>query len=152
MDYSDQDLSLQDLLAEFDKIAKKRYHRLTNEDFSNYRKFDYWRYVNGDYECGTTDVSKQWVKANSNYKCPVCNRPYINQNGKTIDHKLPRSQYPWLSMIFENLWVICKSCNQEKAEKHWYEYERYIFLTYPERYPMIELNRPKELLDSLKNI
>ncbi|MFM6279250.1 MAG: HNH endonuclease, partial [Dolichospermum sp.] len=55
-----------------DKIGKKRYHRLTEQDFDNYRKFDHWRYINGDSECGTTEESKRWVTDNSDYYCPIC--------------------------------------------------------------------------------
>jgi hypothetical protein len=45
----DIDLSQQDLKALFklaDKIGKKRYHKLTQQDFDNYRSYDYWRYFN----------------------------------------------------------------------------------------------------------
>ncbi|MEP0978947.1 hypothetical protein NC980_00135 [Leptolyngbya sp. AS-A5] len=49
-----EDQNLEALFKQADKIGKKRYHKLTAQDFENYRKFDYWRYINGDYECGTT--------------------------------------------------------------------------------------------------
>ncbi|AFY73957.1 hypothetical protein Syn7502_01925 [Synechococcus sp. PCC 7502] len=145
-----QDQDLKQLFALVDKIGKKRYHKLTEQDFDDYRKFDFWRYINGDYECGTTPESRDWVNTHSHRSCPVCKENYTQKGGKTIDHKLPRSQYPWLSMEFMNLWVICQSCNQEKAEMHWYEYERYMLLNYPDRYPTIKLNRPKSLLELLK--
>ncbi|MFM6345058.1 MAG: HNH endonuclease [Dolichospermum sp.] len=131
-------------------MGKKRYHRLTEQDFENYRKFDHWRYINGDSECGTTEESKRWVTDNSDYYCPICDDKYGDYNKKSIDHKLPRSQYPWLSLDFQNLWVICLNCNQEKGEMHWYEYELYIFKKYPEIYPFIKSVRPVNLLRSLK--
>ena len=133
-----------------DKIGKKRYHKLTEQDFENYRKFDRWRYINGDSECGTTEESKIWVRYNSDYYCPICDDKYREDNGRSIDHKLPRSQYPWLSLDFQNLWVICRNCNLEKGEMHWYEYELYIFTKYPEIYSFIKSVRPKSLLQSLK--
>ena len=138
--------SLIQLFKQADQIGKKRYHKLTPQDFDDYRKFDFWRYVGGDGECGTTAESKEWVRENSEYHCPVCNERYTQYNGRSIDHKLPRSQFPWFSLNFQNLWVICLSCNKEKGERHWYEYEHYIFTTYPDRYLNVNFARPNALL------
>ncbi|PSB11024.1 HNH endonuclease [Pleurocapsa sp. CCALA 161] len=140
---------LKELFKLANKIGKKRYHKLTEEDFENYRAYDYWRYINGDGECGTTQESKDWVKNNSDWFCSICGDNYFDRGGRTIDHKLPRSQYPWLSINFENLWVICQYCNQEKGEKHWYEYEHHIFMNYPDLYLGVKLARPTKLLQSL---
>lgn len=137
---------LKDLFKLAKKIGNKRYHKLTQQDFENYRKYDYWRYFNGDYECGTTEESKDWVKNNSDWYCPICGENYPEKGGKTIDHKLPRSQYPWLSMEFKNLWVICQVCNKEKGEMHWYEYEHYIFVHHPDLYLAVKAARPSQLL------
>jgi rubredoxin len=148
------DLSNQDLKALFkmaDQIGKKRYHRLTQQDFEQYRRFDRWRYLGGDGECGTTPESRRWVQENSDCLCPVCSQPFSQQGGKTIDHKLPRAQYPWLSMVFDNFWIICQQCNFEKGEKHWYEYERFIFEKYPDRYADVQLFRPRKLLKTLES-
>lgn len=145
-----EERNLKELFELADVIGKKRYHQLTSQDFENYRKYDYWRYINGKYECGTTQESKNWVRDNSDHFCPVCGRNYSQTNWKTIDHKLPRSQYPWLSMEFKNLWVICRDCNEEKAEMHWYEYERHIYLNYLDFYPVVRDERPFELLQALK--
>ncbi|MEH1907306.1 hypothetical protein [Nostoc sp.] len=65
-----KDKELKELFELADKIGNKRYHRLTHQDFETYRKFDYWRYINGDYECGTTQDSKDWVRENSNWYFP----------------------------------------------------------------------------------
>ena len=148
------DLANKDLAELFklaDKIGKKRYHKLTSQDFQDYLKYNYWRYINGDYECGTTLESKQWVKDNSDWYCPVCSEKYQIRGGKTIDHKLPRSQDPWLSMNFQNLWVICQECNKQKGEKNWYEYEQFFFNKYPNDYLAIKAARPSKLLNSLKD-
>ena len=64
-------------------------------------------------------------------------------------NRLPRSQYPWLSMEFNNLWVICRDCNIEKAEMHWYRYEQHVLSTYPDRYENARGARPIALLRSL---
>lgn len=142
---------LKELFELANKIGNKRYHKLTHQDFENYRKFDYWRYVNGDYECGTTQESKDWVHDNSDWYCPICDSKYSEKGGKSIDHKLPRSQYPWLSMEFKNLWVICITCNQEKSDMHWYEYEHYMFVHHPAFYYAVQSARPIYLLQSLKD-
>jgi 5-methylcytosine-specific restriction endonuclease McrA len=148
-DFNNRDLETLFKLA--DKIGKKRYHKLTQKDFEEYRKFDYWRYINGDFECGTTLESQSWVKDNSDYHCPICSERFTENNGRTIDHKLPRSQYPWLSLDFKNLWVICRNCNTEKGEMHWYEYEYFMFIHNPDRYESLSLFRPRQLLKSLKD-
>ncbi|BAY38928.1 hypothetical protein NIES2111_32770 [Nostoc sp. NIES-2111] len=142
---------LHELFELANKIGNKRYHKLTQQDFENYRKFDYWRYINGDYECGTTQDSKDWVIDNSDGYCPICEQHYSVKGGKTIDHKLPRSHYPWLSIDFKNLWVICRACNQEKSEMNWFEYEHYIFIYHPELYLSVKAARPTLLIKSLKN-
>jgi 5-methylcytosine-specific restriction endonuclease McrA len=146
-----EDKELKELFKLVDDIGSKRYNRLTNEDFINYRKFDYWRYMNGDYECGTTQESRDWVKDHSDWYCPICGDKFSQKGGRTIDHKLPRSQYPWLSLEFKNLWVICRPCNLEKGEMHWYEYERYMLTRHPDLYQGIRIMRPIQLLQSLKN-
>ena len=131
------------------KLGNKKYHKLTAQDFQDYLKFNHWRYINGDYECGTTPESKAWVKEHSDWYCPICSENYRDRGGKTVDHKLPRSQYPWLSLEWSNLWVICQACNREKGEKNWYEYEQYMFSNYPHDYPAIQAARPAKLLKSL---
>ncbi|MBH8574780.1 HNH endonuclease [Nostocaceae cyanobacterium CENA369] len=146
-----EDKELKELFKLADEIGNKRYHKLTYQDFENYRKYDYWRYINGDYECGTTQESKDWVKDHSDCYCPICGDNYSTKGGKTIDHKLPRSQYPWLSIEFKNLWVICKFCNQEKGDRHWYNYEHYIFVRYPNLYLAVKAARPSLLLQSVKD-
>ncbi|MEN8446884.1 MAG: HNH endonuclease signature motif containing protein [Cyanobacteria bacterium J06555_13] len=146
---SERSPNIEELFALADKVGKKRYHRLTSQDFEDYRKFDHWRYVNGDFECGTTKESRRWVREHSSWACPVCERKFSDCGGPTVDHKLPRAQYPWLSMEFKNLWVICRDCNREKAERHWYEYEHYIFVNYPDRYQDIAFARPRQLLKNL---
>ncbi len=148
------DLNQADLKTLFklaDKIGRKRYHKLTVQDFEDYRRYDYWRYVCGDGECGTTPESRKWVDEHSDNTCPICEEYYSQRGGKSIDHKLPRAQYPWLSMEFSNFWVICQACNQEKAEKHWYEYENYMFTKHPDRYPDVQGARPKQLLKNLQS-
>jgi hypothetical protein len=144
-----KDLDLKTLLKLVDEIGSKRYNRLTVKDLEDYRQYDNWRYVEADPELGSTKISKEWVSKNSTQICPVCGDFHYLRGGKNIDHKLPRSQYPWLSLDFRNFWVICRACNLEKAEMNWYEYERYCFKNYPDRYHYILEERPQQLLLSL---
>jgi 5-methylcytosine-specific restriction endonuclease McrA len=148
MDIENQ--SLAELFKLASRVGNKRYHKLTAADFEDYRKFDYWRYINGDGECGSTLESKAWVQAHSDWHCPICEVKYQPNNGRSIDHKLPRAQYPWLSLEFKNLWVICQMCNEEKGDMHWYEYEHYMFTRHPKFYPAVKAARPVEVLKSLK--
>ena len=146
---ADDERTLQELFSLMDKVGKKRYHKLTSQDFEDYRKYDHWRYINGDGEYGATPESKQWVRENSGRNCPVCSQAFSRCGGRTINHKLPRAQYPWLSLDFRNFWVICRVCNQEKGERHWYEYEHYMLIHHPDRYQDIAMFRPRQLLKDL---
>ncbi|UJB72329.1 HNH endonuclease (plasmid) [Acaryochloris sp. 'Moss Beach'] len=141
-----QETTLEELFTLADKAGKRRYHKLTNDDFKDYRKYDNWRYINGDGECGTTEESKIWVNENSEWNCPVCCKQFSSRGGRSIDHKLPRAQYPWVSLDFKNFWVICLYCNREKGERHWYEYEHYILINHPEFYDDVAFARPRQLL------
>ncbi len=146
---TDNQQTLEELFALADRVGKKRYNRLTKQDFEDYRKFDHWRYVNGNSECGTSVESRKWVGKNADRHCPVCNQRFAECGGPTIDHKLPRAQYPWLALDFRNLWVICRNCNQEKGERHWYEYEHYMFIHHRDRYEDVQFARPRQLLKTL---
>jgi hypothetical protein len=145
-----EEKGLKELFDLVDVIGSNRYHKLTDRDLQHYRQYDHWRYINSDYDAGTTQVSKDWVAEHSDHFCPVCGEQYSGFKWKTIDHKLPRAQYPWLSMDFQNLWVICVTCNKEKGEMNWYEYERYIIAQNPAAYPVLKAQRPTVLLKALK--
>jgi 5-methylcytosine-specific restriction endonuclease McrA len=145
-----EEKELEELFKLANDIGESRYHKLTRQDFEDYQRFDQWRYVNGDSKCGTTQVSQTWAKENSDLHCPICGDRFSECGGRTIDHKLPRAQYPWLSMNFENFWVICRRCNQEKGEKHWFEYEHYMLIHHPDWLSGVQMARPTQLLKSLK--
>ena len=151
-DFLLDDKELRALFKLADEVGNKHYHRLTPQDFQDYLKYNQWRYINGDYECGTTYESQLWVQNQSGIRCPVCEGRYIGKKHKTIDHKLPRSHYPWLSMEFDNLWVICRECNIEKSDLNWFEYEQYIFTSYFHRYPQVKSACPVKMLQSLKTL
>ena len=39
-----------------------------------------------------------------------------------VDHIRPRSKFPKLELDFDNLQVLCKSCNKEKSNLHSTDY------------------------------
>lgn len=39
-----------------------------------------------------------------------------------VDHIKPRSKFPYLSLTFENLQVLCKDCNFDKSNLHEEDY------------------------------
>lgn len=55
------------------------------------------------------------------YTCPECGADFYKEK-PTVDHKHPRSYYPWLAWDKNNLWLLCSSCNTTKSNKQWDEY------------------------------
>ncbi|MEK4151752.1 HNH endonuclease [Carnobacterium sp. FSL E2-0243] len=49
-----------------------------------------------------------------NSKCPYCG----HRNVSTVDHYLPKSNYPFLCVVMENLVPSCKDCNTDKKDKN----------------------------------
>lgn len=84
--------TLKELFDLVDKIGRKHYHKLTKEDFDNYQQYECWRYIDGNFGSGSNQESKNWVRDNSDFHCPICNVRYHKDNGRTVDHKLPRSK------------------------------------------------------------
>jgi hypothetical protein len=37
--------TLRDLFEIADRLGKRHYHKLTEEDFANYQEYDHWRYI-----------------------------------------------------------------------------------------------------------
>lgn len=87
--------------------------------------YDIWR-IDSDYimkKINTGRLIEFWCAYSFVYlidirTCPYCNRQYITpilkKNGKMrgdLDHFLPKSKYPYLSMSIYNLIPVCKFCN-----------------------------------------
>lgn len=75
------------------------------------KKIDKGKFL--DYWCGYLFVYLIDIRV-----CPYCNRQYITpvlkKDGKMrgdLDHFLPKSKYPYLSMSIYNLIPVCKFCN-----------------------------------------
>lgn len=41
-----------------------------------------------------------------------------------VDHIKPKSRYPELAYVFENMQVLCKDCNQRKSNKNCNDYRQ----------------------------
>jgi hypothetical protein len=99
--------------SEFHKIAKEAY-QFTRSQYAD-PKYEAFR----DSEAGT--AWRQQKLTECNYRCPICTKS-INAHNSNIDHKHPRRYYPWLAWDVNNLWVICRTCNESKADMHWSVY------------------------------
>jgi len=90
--------------------AKKRFCLCKNEENTIYTTK-----MKGLYE--KHFVKSHWYsELKSNYFCPICEQPRdISQ--LEIDHFLPKSKAPTLSIYSKNLVPICRDCNKEKKEK-----------------------------------
>jgi hypothetical protein len=51
--------------------------------------------------------------------CAHCGKQIRDDIDLTVDHKLPRSRYPDLSLSIENLRVFCRTCNSRKGARDW---------------------------------
>lgn len=69
-------------------------------------------------------ISEEWrqlryrVLKNNEGKCMACGRSY-KEHGVVIhvDHIKPRSKYPSLQLVYENLQLLCEDCNIGKSNK-----------------------------------
>lgn len=59
------------------------------------------------------DIYDRILASAENGKCPYCGQ----RNVRTLDHFLPKSQYPKLSITPLNLIPCCSDCNKDKKDK-----------------------------------
>lgn len=52
-------------------------------------------------------------------KCKIIPKDHRKIN---VDHIKPRKYYPDLSLVFDNLQVLCNRCNKDKGNKHMTDY------------------------------
>ena len=106
-------IEIQQINNEFHSIAKDAY------------QFARKHHADPKYEAfRNSDEGRAWKKqklAECNSRCPECNK-IINDNNSNIDHKHPRRHYPWLAWDVNNLWILCRDCNQNKSDRKWDEY------------------------------
>lgn len=96
--------------SEFHRIAKDAYQFARSE------------YADPKYKAFRDSAEgkawKQQKLLECRHRCPICNKS-INDFNSNIDHKHPRRYYPWLAWDIDNLWVICKTCNESKGAMQW---------------------------------
>lgn len=90
---------------EYDSIFdKKIQERLTYEKF--YTSYE-WKVVSKDFIRKSKNINGQ-------YQCQYCG---IYTSLITVDHHLPRSKYPELSLDKNNFRRACRTCNSRKGTK-----------------------------------
>ena len=93
-------------------------------------KFYQWIVNSLGYEEVQGQLFPQYIKKMGIKSCVYCNAQYAvsAKKGKTgrskkyrssytIDHYLPKSEYPYLATSFFNLYPACSTCNQMKSRK-----------------------------------
>ena len=66
-------------------------------------------------------TSSEWQRLRKNViaendgRCCMCGKKIRKDFDTTVDHIKPRSLYPELSLVKENLRVLCRSCNSSKG-------------------------------------
>lgn len=67
-----------------------------------------------EYYCESQDIKKIYRDdVKKGRYCPTCGLAQFYSSGDVdIDHFLPKSKFPFLSIYSENLLGVCKSCNQ----------------------------------------
>lgn len=86
------------------KVKRQRINRQDDDQFYLSREWRELRVrVLEKYEC----------------KCMMCGRsPKIHGIVIHVDHIKPRSKYPELSLVFENLQILCDDCNLGKSNRY----------------------------------
>ncbi|QUW91918.1 hypothetical protein [Streptomyces sp. V17-9] len=59
------------------------------------------------------EIYDQIMEGAPHERCPLCGRGIAT----TLDHQLPKSEYPILAIIPANLVPVCGPCNQKKSNK-----------------------------------
>lgn len=85
---------------------------LNHSEYKDYMKKMYSsRFSNNQY----ADSYKYYKQIRNSQKyCPYCN--FHTREVKQLDHYLPKSKFPSLSIVVNNLVPICKDCNEKKDD------------------------------------
>ena len=81
-------------------MSRKKKQKWWQGKPKNFYQTDEWRKVRAE-------VIRTYGPA-----CMKCHRVTSNPH---VDHVRPRSRFPRLELSFENLQVLCKTCNEEKG-------------------------------------
>jgi hypothetical protein len=118
------------------QLTKKHFNKenLSNNDFKKwlYDKNPKGEIARIDASCFRVEqfyspflLSKDWIELKTkvlNHYGRKCMKCGIKNTELHVDHIKPRSKFPELSLVFENLQVLCKCCNQIKSDKDFTDY------------------------------
>ena len=83
----------------YEQLGRSGYHpNICGHGTVTFRETDWW---NGYYQENPKRLT-----------CAICDAS-LNSGGRTIEHYLPKSQYPSLSIHPDNLVPLCKTCNRD---------------------------------------
>ncbi|MEI6380015.1 MAG: HNH endonuclease signature motif containing protein [Cyanobacteriota bacterium ELA615] len=147
MNIEDDDVvDIKELIAQ--NRASNKKVRESIKDFNNYNELiKQWN----EYTDGPK--GKQMRRSRHDWDCPVCKQTmnyYTHPDDPshpTLDHKHPKLLAKHLVFDENNLWVICRHCNQEKKGYSWAAYEYFIEYTYGKdshQYRSVIANRLKK--------
>lgn len=104
---------------EIDNNLKKVFIDFFYEKFFNDKKV--WTMIinfKKDVEYSKMEFNKIFINENKLYVCPYCDsETIIGVSNKEIEHFLPKSKYPLLSMNANNLISSCMTCNKPSDGK-----------------------------------
>ena len=118
------------------QLTKKHFNKenLSNNDFKKwlYDKNPEGEIARIDASCFKVEqfyspflLSKDWIELKTkvlNHYGRKCMKCGARNTELHVDHIKPRSKFPELSLVFENLQVLCKCCNQIKSDKDFTDY------------------------------
>lgn len=83
-----------------------------------FKKIGHRPHTNGNWKGGKIDYLKKKAKERDNFTCKKCN--FSDKEIMQVDHKKPKSLFPDLYEVLDNLITLCPNCHARKTirEKH----------------------------------
>ena len=112
--------SINELLSYYEKVYKDNFENLSNlqtisEDDDNYSFSSIQNYYSEYYSGQTLYDYREYMEQLVEKRCPICDCSFAYSQ-VTLDHILPKSKYPFLSITPINLVPTCYNCNMRKND------------------------------------
>lgn len=112
--------SINELLSYYEKVYKDNFENLSNlqtisEDDDNYSFSSIQNYYSEYYSGQTLYHYREYMEQLVEKRCPICDCSFAYSQ-VTLDHILPKSKYPFLSITPINLVPTCYNCNMRKND------------------------------------